>query len=146
MFKKAWTSVYAFWSTSLSFYSEPIRWLDFHQIHYTRWRRHQTKFNYSDFAFSECLTGVNHNIKTVIRPMTEYACAVWHSSITAEQRGHWRRYRRAVRIIFESELDFDILAIIRDISLAYLHADVTGHVSSTMPHLSVICHPFGRTC
>jgi len=30
--------------------------------------------------------------KTVIRPVTEYACAVWHSSITAEQHDHWRRY------------------------------------------------------
>ena len=26
--------------------------------------------------------------KTVIRPVTEYTCAVWHSSITAEQRDH----------------------------------------------------------
>ena len=56
--------------------------------------------------------------KTVIRPVTEYACAVWHSSITAEQRDQLEAIqRRAVRIIFGKELDFDILAIIHDIPL-----------------------------
>ena len=30
--------------------------------------------------------------KTVIRPVTEYACAVWHSSITAEQRDQLGQY------------------------------------------------------
>jgi len=56
--------------------------------------------------------------KTVIRPVTEYACAVWHSSITAEQRDQLEAIQlRAVRIIFGKELDFDILAIIHDIPL-----------------------------
>ena len=48
----------------------------------------------------------------------ECACAVWHSSITAEQRDQVEAIqRRAVRIIFGKELDFDILAIIHDIPL-----------------------------
>ena len=56
--------------------------------------------------------------KTVIRPVTEYVCAVWHSSITAEQRDQLETIqRRAVRIIFGKEMDFDILAIIYDIPL-----------------------------
>ena len=51
--------------------------------------------------------------------VTEYACAVWHSSITAEQRDQLEAIQRqAVRIIFGKELDFDILAIIHDIPLA----------------------------
>ena len=56
--------------------------------------------------------------KTVIHPVTEYACAVWHSSITAKQRDQLEAIRRrAVQIIFGKELDFDILAIIHDIPL-----------------------------
>ena len=56
--------------------------------------------------------------KTIIRPVTKYARAVWHSSITAEQRDQLEAIqRRAVRIIFGKEMDFDILAIIQDILL-----------------------------
>jgi len=62
--------------------------------------------------------------KTVIRPVTEYACAVWHSSITAEQRDQLEAIqRRAVRIIFGKELDFDILAIILSLHDIPLLAD-----------------------
>jgi len=60
--------------------------------------------------------------KTVIHPVTECACAVWHSSITAEQRDQLEAIQqRAVWIIFGKELDFDILAIIHDIP--YLQTD-----------------------
>ena len=46
---------------------------------------------------------------TVIRPVTEYACAVWHSSITSEQRHQLEAIqRRTVRIIFGKEMDFKI--------------------------------------
>ena len=46
------------------------------------------------------------------------ACDVWHSSITAEQRDQLEVIQRqAVRIIFGHELDFDILAIVYDITL-----------------------------
>ena len=63
--------------------------------------------------------------ETVIRPVTEYACAVWHSSITAEQRDQLEAIpRRAVRIIFGKEMDFDILAIIRDIPLLADRRDI----------------------
>ena len=56
--------------------------------------------------------------KTVIRPMTEYACAVWHSSITTEQREQLEVIQqRAVRIIFGNEVDFETTAIIHDIPL-----------------------------
>jgi len=56
--------------------------------------------------------------KTVIRPVTEYACAVWHSSITAEQRDQLEAIqRRAVRMIFGNEVDFETIAIIQDIPL-----------------------------
>ena len=39
--------------------------------------------------------------RTVIRPVAEYACAVWHSSLTegqTEQLEHL--HRRAIKIIF----------------------------------------------
>ena len=43
---------------------------------------------------------------------------VWHPSITAEQRDQLEAIqRRAVRIIFGKEIDFDILPIIHDIPL-----------------------------
>ena len=58
--------------------------------------------------------------KTVIRLVTEYACAVWHSSITAEERDQLEAIqRRAVRIIFGKEMDFDFVAVIHDIPLVY---------------------------
>ena len=60
--------------------------------------------------------------KTVIRPVTEYTFAVWHSSITAEQRDQLEAIqRRAVRIIFGKKMDFDIFAIIHEFH--YLQTD-----------------------
>jgi len=56
--------------------------------------------------------------KTVIRLLMEYACVVWHSSITAKQRDQLEEIqRRAVRVIFGNEVDFEIIAIIHDIPL-----------------------------
>jgi len=47
--------------------------------------------------------------------VTEYACAVWHSSVTAKQRDQLEVIQqRAVRIIFGNELDFQIMATIYD--------------------------------
>ena len=62
--------------------------------------------------------------KTVIRPVTEYTSAVWRWSITAEQRDQLEAIqRRAVRIIFGKELDFETLAVIRDIPLLAERSD-----------------------
>jgi len=54
--------------------------------------------------------------KTVIRPVTEYACTVWHSSITVEQWDQLEAiWRQAVRTIFGNEVDLETIAIIHDI-------------------------------
>ena len=56
--------------------------------------------------------------KSVIRPVTEYACAVWHSGITVEQRDQLEAIqRRAVQIIFGNDVDLETIAIIYDIPL-----------------------------
>ena len=42
-----------------------------------------------------------HYYKSVIRPVTEYSCFVWHSSLTKEQANRLENVqRRAVRLIF----------------------------------------------
>jgi hypothetical protein len=44
--------------------------------------------------------------QTVIRPVTEYACVVWHSSLTAGQTSnHESIQRRAIKIIFSYDND-----------------------------------------
>ena len=48
---------------------------------------------------------------TVIRPVAEYACAVWHTSLTeaqSEQLEHLQH--RAIKIIFGDKLDYEIYA------------------------------------
>jgi len=55
--------------------------------------------------------------KTVIRRVTEYAYAVWHSikiiTVEVEQQDHVvGGDRRVVRIIFGNELDYDTLNVI----------------------------------
>ena len=53
---------------------------------------------------------------TVIRPVAEYACAVWHTSLTegqSEQLEHLQR--RAIKIIFGDKLDYETACMIYDI-------------------------------
>ena len=77
--------------------------------------------------------------KAVIRPVTEYACAVWHSSITAEQRDQLEAIqRRAVRIIFGKELDFETFAVIHDIPLLAVRRDRQMRQLFASMHDSVI--------
>ena len=53
---------------------------------------------------------------TVIRPVAEYACAVWHTSLTegqSEQLEHLQH--RAITIIFGDKLDYETACMIYDI-------------------------------
>ena len=53
---------------------------------------------------------------TVIRPVAEYACAVWHTGLTDGQSEHLEHlHRRAINIIFGGKLDFKSACMIYDI-------------------------------
>jgi len=50
---------------------------------------------------------------TIIRPVLEYACPVWHSSLTAAQsRALESIHRRAMRIIYDVDDDYTLPLIL----------------------------------
>jgi hypothetical protein len=53
---------------------------------------------------------------TTIRPVVEYACAVWHSSLTEGQSEQLEQLqRRAIKTIFGASLDHEIACMIFDL-------------------------------
>lgn len=60
---------------------------------------------------------------SVIRPVLEYACPIWQSSLTAEQRDSLENIqRRALRIITNS-CDYELQCVILDIEPFYVRTD-----------------------
>ena len=56
-----------------------------------------------------------HYYKSVIRPTVEYACPVWQSGLTYEQRDHLESLqRRALHLISKSH-DYELDSVIYDI-------------------------------
>jgi hypothetical protein len=54
--------------------------------------------------------------RAVIRPVAEYACAVWHSSLTEGQSEQLEQlHTRAIKIIFGRKLDHDTACLIYDL-------------------------------
>ena len=54
--------------------------------------------------------------RTVIRPVAEYACAVWHNSLTEAQSEQLEQLqRRAIKIVFGDSLDHATACMIYDL-------------------------------
>jgi hypothetical protein len=55
--------------------------------------------------------------RTVIRPVAEHACAVWHTSLTEGQSEQLEQLqRKAIKIIFDNRLDYTTACTIHDIN------------------------------
>ena len=56
-----------------------------------------------------------HYYKAIIRPVIEYACPVWQSGLTVEQRGRLETIQRRALYIISGSLDYELNCVLFDI-------------------------------
>ena len=61
--------------------------------------------------------------KAIIRPVIEYACPVWQSGLTVEQRGRLESIQRRALHIISGSLDYELNCVIYDIETVSARLD-----------------------